>query len=143
MGISIADFTGNGLMDIFIANDTEANFLFIIKETEPSSKAASNTGLLTTCKDAAFPEWMDAKDFDNDGWVDILYNDLKGEVFGIFRNDGGKSFSDETWSTKLGALTRGLSGWEHRVLRLQQRWLERRLFRQWRCGQPQRVFQTA
>ena len=29
MGISIADFTGDGLMDIFIANDTEPNFLFV------------------------------------------------------------------------------------------------------------------
>ncbi len=29
MGISIADFNGDGLMDIFIANDTERNFLFV------------------------------------------------------------------------------------------------------------------
>jgi enediyne biosynthesis protein E4 len=41
MGISIADFTGDGLMDIFIANDTEPNFLFInqgngtFKESRP------------------------------------------------------------------------------------------------------------
>jgi len=26
----------------------------------------------------------DAKDFDNDGWVDIVYNDLSGQVFGLF-----------------------------------------------------------
>jgi hypothetical protein len=53
----------------------------------------------------------DAKDFDNDGWVDILYNDLAGQVFAILKNDSGKSFSDATWSTKLGPLSRNLSGW--------------------------------
>ncbi len=31
MGISIADFNGDGLQDVFIANDTEPNFLFINK----------------------------------------------------------------------------------------------------------------
>ena len=29
MGISIADFNGDGCMDVFVANDTEPNFLFL------------------------------------------------------------------------------------------------------------------
>jgi hypothetical protein len=53
----------------------------------------------------------DAKDFDNDGWVDIVYNDLSGQVFGLMKNEGGKSFADATWSSKLGPLSRNLSGW--------------------------------
>jgi len=112
MGISIADFTGNGLMDIFIANDTEANFLFINQGNGTFIESSVEYGVAYNMQGRSVSGMgSDAKDFDNDGWVDILYNDLKGEVFGIFRNEGGKSFSDETWSTKLGALTRGLSGW--------------------------------
>jgi hypothetical protein len=53
----------------------------------------------------------DARDFDNDGWIDVLYNDLSGQVFGLMRNEAGKSFTDVTWATNLGPLTRNLSGW--------------------------------
>ncbi len=53
----------------------------------------------------------DAQDFDNDGLVDVVYNDLSGQVFGLLRNDGGKSFTDVTWSSKFGPLTHNLSGW--------------------------------
>jgi hypothetical protein len=53
----------------------------------------------------------DAKDFDNDGWVDILYNDLAGQVYGLLKNENGKSFTDVTWSSKLGPLSRNFSGW--------------------------------
>jgi hypothetical protein len=53
----------------------------------------------------------DAKDFDNDGWVDIVYNDLAGQVFGLLRNEDGKSFADQTWTSRLGPLSRNLSGW--------------------------------
>jgi hypothetical protein len=53
----------------------------------------------------------DAADFDNDGWIDIVYNDLSGQVFGLMKNESGKAFTDATWSSKLGTLTRSLSGW--------------------------------
>jgi hypothetical protein len=53
----------------------------------------------------------DAKDYNNDGYPDIVYNDLAGQVYGLLRNEAGKSFADATWATNLGALTRNLSGW--------------------------------
>jgi hypothetical protein len=112
MGISIADFSGDGLMDIFIANDTEPNFLFINQGNGTFKESGLEYGIAYNMQGHSVSGMgSDAKDFDNDGWVDILYNDLKGEVFGIFRNEGGKSFSDETWSTGLGRLSRNLSGW--------------------------------
>jgi len=48
---------------------------------------------------------------DNDGSVDIVYNDLSGQVFGLLKNEDGKSFRDITWSSKFGNLSRNLSGW--------------------------------
>lgn len=53
----------------------------------------------------------DAKDIDNDGWVDIVYNDLSGQVFGLMKNEGGNSFGDITWPSKLGPMSSNLSGW--------------------------------
>lgn len=112
MGISVADFNGDGLMDIFVANDTEPNFLFInqgngtFKESGLIYGVAYNTQGYTVSGMGS-----DAKDFDNDGWVDIVYNDLAGQVFGILKNEGGKFFNDVTWTTKIGNLSRTLSGW--------------------------------
>jgi hypothetical protein len=112
MGISIADFNGDGLMDIFIANDTEPNFLFFNQGNGTFKEAGLEYGVAyNTQGDTVSGMGTDAKDFDNDGWVDIVYNDLAGEVFGMFKNEGGKSFSDVTWSTKLGTLSHNLSGW--------------------------------
>lgn len=112
MGISIADFTGNGLMDIFIANDTEPNFLFINQGNGTFKESGLEYGVAYNEEGHPVSSMgSDAGDFDNDGWVDIIYNDLAGQIFGIFKNEGGKSFSDATWSTRLGPLTRNLSGW--------------------------------
>ena len=112
MGIAIADFNADGRMDIFVANDTEPNFLFInqgdgtFREVGLEYGAAYNTR-----GESVSGMGCDAKDFDNDGWVDIVYNDLAGQVFGLLRNEGGKSFADETWTSRMGALSRTLSGW--------------------------------
>ena len=112
MGISIADFTGNGLMDIFIANDTEPNFLFVNQGDGTFKESGLEYGVAYNEEGRSVSSMgADAKDFDNDGWVDIIYNDLAGQIFSIFKNDDGKSFSDATWSSKLGSLTRNLSGW--------------------------------
>ncbi|MGA7242801.1 MAG: CRTAC1 family protein [Terracidiphilus sp.] len=112
MGISIADFTGDGLMDIFIANDTEPNFLFVNQGNGTFKESALEYGVAYNEEGFSVSGMgSDAKDFDNDGWVDIIYNDLAGQVFAILKNEGGRSFSEATWSTKLGPLTRKLSGW--------------------------------
>jgi hypothetical protein len=112
MGISIADFNGDGLMDVFIANDTEPNFLFINQGNGTFKESGLEFGVAYNVNGGSVSGMgSDAKDFDNDGWVDIVYNDLSGQVFGLMKNEGGKSFTDVTWSSKLGPLSRNLSGW--------------------------------
>jgi hypothetical protein len=53
----------------------------------------------------------DAKDFNNDGFVDILYNDLAGQLFGLFRNDHGRYFEDVSRASNIESLSRRYSGW--------------------------------
>ena len=112
MGVSIADFNNDGLMDIFIANDTERNSLFInqgngtFKEQALLLGAAYNeTGNVVSAMGS------DAKDFNNDGFPDILYNDLAGQIFGLLKNNAGHDFEDVTRQTNLEALSRPFSGW--------------------------------
>jgi hypothetical protein len=95
-----------------VANDTEPNFLFINQGNGTFKESGLDFGVAYNDQgDSVSGMGSDAKDFDNDGWVDIVYNDLAGQVFGILKNEGGRSFSDVTWATKLGPLSRNLSGW--------------------------------
>lgn len=112
MGISIADVTGDGRMSVFIANDTERNFLFI----NQGGGAFKEEGLL---RGAAYNVMgtpvsamgSDAKDFDNDGRVDLVYNDLAGQIFGLFRQTPEHDFEDVTRSSHLDTLSRPYAGW--------------------------------
>ncbi len=114
MGIGIADFNDDGWMDIFIANDTEPNFLFMnqgngmFKEVGLESGVAYNDMGATVSAMGA-----DAKDFDNDGFVDIFYNNLMGQTWALFRNHGGKSFRYSSRSAKILQLSEHLSGWSN------------------------------
>jgi len=112
MGISIADFNGDGLMDIFMANDTERNFLFINQGGGKFKEQALLYGVAYNEQGSAVSGMgSDANDFDNDGWPDIVYNDLAGQVFGLFKNDKGQSFDDVARQTGIEGLSRTLSGW--------------------------------
>jgi len=112
MGISIADFNGDGWMDIFVSNDTVRNFLFLnqgdgtFKEMGVMLGAAYNEQGATVSGMGS-----DARDYTNDGWVDVIYNDLVGEVFGLLRNEGGEWFEDVTQQTNIYTLSKPLSGW--------------------------------
>jgi hypothetical protein len=112
MGISVADFNGDGWMDIFVANDTEPNFLFINQHDGTFKESGLEFGVAYNSQgDTVSGMGCDAADFNNDGWIDIVYNDLSGQVFGLMKNESGKAFTDATWTSKLGTLTRTLSGW--------------------------------
>jgi enediyne biosynthesis protein E4 len=112
MGIAIADFNDDGLMDVFIANDTERNFLFINQGDGTFKEQGLLYGVSYNERGSTVSGMgSDAKDFDNDGRVDIVYNDLAGQIFGIFRNTGSQAFEDITRQTNLQTLSRNLSGW--------------------------------
>lgn len=111
-GIAIADFNDDGRMDIFAANDTEPKSLFLNQGDGRFKEAGLECGVAYDAQGTSVSGMgCDAKDFDNDGLVDIVYNDLSGQVFGLLRNEDGKSFADLTWSSRFGPLTHDLSGW--------------------------------
>jgi hypothetical protein len=112
MGIAIADYNGDRWADVFIANDTEPNFLFLnqgdgtFKESGLLYGVAYNDEVATVSAMGS-----DAKDFDNDGWVDIFYNDLMTQTWGLFRNQGGRMFRYVSPVTKVARLSEPFSGW--------------------------------
>jgi hypothetical protein len=112
MGISIADFNDDGFQDVFIANDTERNFLFINQRDGTFKEEGLLYGVAYNDDGVAVSGMgSDARDVDNDGTVDIFYNDLARQIFGLFANEGGKSFRYISPSSGLNQLSRNFSGW--------------------------------
>ena len=111
MGISIADFNDDGLMDVFIANDTEPNTLFLNKGDGTFEEQGLPWGVAYNETSTAVSSMgSDAKDYNNDGKVDIFYNALIGQSFALFKNQGD-GFRYVSVPTGITRLSRAFSGW--------------------------------
>ena len=113
MGISIADFNDDGRPDVFIANDTEPNSLFINNGNGTFEERGMELGVAYDDNaHAGSSMGCDAKDFDNDGKVDIFYNNLMGQIWGLLRNRGDV-FQIFSYLSKVQKLSVPFSGWSN------------------------------
>jgi hypothetical protein len=113
MGISIADFNNDGWMDVFIANDTDPNSIFINQKNGTFEEKGLELGVAYN-ENAHTGSSMgcDAKDFDNDGRVDIFYNNLMGQIWALLRNRGDL-FEFYSYGSKVQQLSVPYSGWSN------------------------------
>jgi enediyne biosynthesis protein E4 len=112
MGIAVADFDDDGLPDVFVANDTEPNFLFLNRGQGRFTQSASAWSIDFNDQGATVSTMgADAKDYDNDGRVDVFYNDLAMQFWGLFQNVKGTGFLYASPETSLLELSRRFSGW--------------------------------
>jgi enediyne biosynthesis protein E4 len=112
MGIGIADFNNDGWMDVFIANDTEPNSLFLNQGNGTFKDVGLEFGVAYNDNGATVSAMgADAKDYDNDGFVDIFYNNLMGQTWALFRNQRGKYFRYSSPAAKIVQLSEHFSGW--------------------------------
>jgi hypothetical protein len=110
MGISIADFNNDGWPDIFIANDTEPNSLFINQKNGTFEEKGLELGVAyNESAHTGSSMGSDAKDYDNDGNVDIFYNNLTGQVWQLLRNRG--NLFQFPFASKIQTLSLPFSGW--------------------------------
>jgi hypothetical protein len=113
MGISIADFNDDGWMDVFIANDTEPNSIFINKKNGTFEEVGLQMGVAYNDNaQTGSSMGSDAKDFDNDGKVDIFYNNLVGQIWSLLRNRGDL-FQYYSYESKIKKLSAPFSGWSN------------------------------
>jgi len=112
MGIVAADFNRDGLMDIFVANDTERNFLYFNRGNGTFDEVGLLYGVAYNEEGATVSGMgADAKDYDNDGWPDVFYNDLNSQTFALFHNDLGNTFRYASVPSGIERLSRNFSGW--------------------------------
>jgi hypothetical protein len=111
MGAAIADYDGDGFMDIFVANDNRPNFLFHNLGGKKFEEVALEAGVAYTQSGSAISGMgADFKDVDNDGRPDIWHTAVENESFPLFQNRGGGQFWERTFQMRLLG-TRDMSGW--------------------------------
>ena len=112
LGVSFADYDGDGFTDIFVANDSVQCFLYHNNGNGTFSEVGLLAGVGYNEDGKAFAGMgADFSDFDNDGRPDIVATDLSNERYMLFRNNGDGTFRDVTNASGLGGATLAFSGW--------------------------------
>jgi hypothetical protein len=58
----------------------------------------------------------DSRDFNNDGWPDVFYNNLQSQIWALFQNEGGKHFRYASPRSGVARLSRRFSGWSNQFV---------------------------
>jgi hypothetical protein len=119
MGIGVADFDGDGWVDLFVSNDTLPSFLFMNGRDGTFTESAFDRAVaLTDRAEAVSGMGADAGDVDNDGWPDVFQTALANEAFPLFKNVGRATFEDVTIRSGVSLASRPLSGWGNGIVDL-------------------------
>ncbi|TVQ01251.1 MAG: CRTAC1 family protein [Planctomycetaceae bacterium] len=108
LGVLVADFDGNGQVDVYVANDTTNNFLYANGGQAPFREIATIAGV--AADKSGIPNGsmgVDLLDFNRSGRPDIWVTNYEREDFALYRNEGPNAFlhvSDITGLNVLGGL---------------------------------------
>ncbi|MEP7306916.1 MAG: CRTAC1 family protein [Acidobacteriota bacterium] len=111
LGVSTADFNGDGWPDIYVANDGQPNQLWMNQH----DGTFRNTGLLSGTAlsgegEAKSSMGVDAGDFDNDGDEDLFVAELTGQGADLYVNDGSGVFVDRSARSRIRFATLPFTG---------------------------------
>jgi hypothetical protein len=112
LGVVAADVNNDGLIDLFVANDTVQNFLFMNR----GNGKWEETGLAAEVGFSANGQprsgmGVDSADFDGDGWQDLFVANVDQEMFSLYKNNKDETFTDVAHANGIADSTRLLSGW--------------------------------
>ena len=111
-GVVACDINNDGRMDLFVANDTIANFLLLNQGNGKFTDIATEAGVAYSSEGSARSGMgVDAADYDDDGWTDLFLANVDREMYSLYHNNGDNTFEDESAVTGIGKITRLLSGW--------------------------------
>lgn len=102
LGVAIADFNKDGYPDIYVANDTTANFLFV-NDGQASFRESAGIQGCDVDRSGSFQASMGLGifDYDENGLLDIFLTHYEDESHTLYRNNGELGYQDVTAIVKL------------------------------------------
>jgi enediyne biosynthesis protein E4 len=117
LGVVATDINNDGWMDLFVANDTVQNFLFVNRG--PGANGHWNWDEIALQAGVGFSEngrprsgmGVDAADLNGDGWEDLFVANVDHEMYSVYENNKDETFRDAAQVHGVARGTRLLSGW--------------------------------
>jgi hypothetical protein len=112
LGVIATDLTGDGKIDIFVANDGTENFLFENKGDGTFEDIALVRGVAMDMNgDEQGCMGVDISDFNNDGRPDIVVTNYQKQSNALYTQDESGFFTDAATSSRLGTKSLPWVGW--------------------------------
>ena len=104
LGVSTADFDGDGWIDIYVGNDGQPNQLWMNQRDGTfADKAFVSGAAVSGAGSAEASMGVDAGDYDNDGDEDLFVTNWLSQMNILYTNAGGGLFRDRKASSGLGS----------------------------------------
>jgi hypothetical protein len=111
LGVSTVDVDGDGWIDLFVANDSQPNQLWINQHDGTFKNVALASGVALTAEGKAEASMgVDAGDADNDGDDDLFITEQNGEGHNLYVNDGKGMFEDQSARSGLASASLAFTG---------------------------------
>jgi hypothetical protein len=112
MGVIASDFDEDGLIDIFVANDSTPNFLYKNQGDGTFKEIGFISGTALNENGAAQGSMgVTVADYNHDGRLDLFVTNFDDDYNVLYRNDGRGSFTDVSYAAKIAAVSLPYVGW--------------------------------
>ena len=103
LGVSVADFDGDGRPDLAVANDTQPNYLYRSLGNGVFEDVGMLAGIAYAENGAARGAMgIDASDYDGDGAPDLVIGNFSNEMVSLYHNEGASFFIDQAPVSEIG-----------------------------------------
>jgi enediyne biosynthesis protein E4 len=112
LGVICSDFDGDGMVDIYVANDSTPNFLYHNNGDGTFKEIGFVTGTAVNENGSEQGSMgVTLGDYDHDGKLDLFITNFDDDYNTLYHNDGKGSFTDISYAAKVAAVSLPYVGW--------------------------------
>lgn len=112
MGVICSDFDENGLVDIFVANDSTPNYFYKNNGNGTFEEIGFLSGTAVNENGSEQGSMgVTIADYDHDGHLDLFVTNFDDDYNTLYHNDGKLSFTDSSYAAKVAAVSLPYVGW--------------------------------